>query len=282
LILRAIRGRAHRCGVPFFAPLYAGGVDLGVIYSDDYLLVADKPPGIVVHPTYKNPSGTLLDALRARVCPTASIVGRLDRLTSGIVVVARSGSMHAALQRAMASSECRKDYLALVYGLVTGSGEIDFKVRIDERDRRRVLASQEDGAPSCTRFESLAREPRAGVSLLRCQLVTGRRHQIRVHLAARGWPIVGDPMYGRPRWTDAEDPACADALRTFPRQALHAWRLALTHPITGTPLRLEARVPRDLMQLLAATIPNPQLLQSSIVAILNPQSSILNGLSCWP
>ena len=250
----------------FLCALYAEGVDLGLIYRDDYLLVADKPPGIVVHPTYKNPSGTLLDALRARVCPTASIVGRLDRLTSGIVVVARSGDMHAVLQRAMTSSECRKDYLALVYGLVTGSGEIDFKLRIDERDRRRVLASREAGAPSCTRFESLATEPRAGVSLLRCQLVTGRRHQIRVHLAARGWPIVGDPMYGQPQWSNAGDPASAEALRAFPRQALHAWRLALTHPVTGTPLRLEARVPRDLDQLMAATIFNSD----------NPQSSILN------
>ena len=110
------------------------------------------------------------------------------------------------------------------------------------------------GAPSLTRFERLARiaAPRAGLSLLRCRLATGRTHQIRVHLAARGWPLVGDAAYGEPRWSQILDAALAATLRVFPRQALHAWRVAFTHPVTGDRLRLEAPVPPDLGGLIAA------------------------------
>ena len=104
------------------------------------------------------------------------------------------------------------------------------------------------GAPSLTRFERLARvaAPAAGLSLLRCRLVTGRTHQIRVHLAARGWPLVGDPTYGEPRWRQVADPALASVLRDFPRQALHAWRLTTRHPVTGAELTIEAPVPEDI------------------------------------
>src|SRR3990170_8990594 len=102
-------------------------------------------------------------------------------------------------------------------------------------DRRRVAASELTGAPSLTHIERLASvpAPRAGLTLVRCRLVTGRTHQIRVHLAARGWPIVGDPVYGEPRWPEVAEPALRDTLASFPRQALHAWRLGFTHPITG-------------------------------------------------
>jgi 23S rRNA pseudouridine1911/1915/1917 synthase len=111
-----------------------------------------------------------------------------------------------------------------------------------------------DGAPSVTRWERLGRvraEP-AGLSLLKCGLVTGRMHQIRVHLAASGWPLVGDVKYGRPLWRDMVDADLRESLRGFPRQALHAWRLAVTHPLTGSPLRIEAPLPPDLLHLLAA------------------------------
>ena len=117
------------------------------------------------------------------------------------------------------------------------------------------VRTRRGGVASLTRFERLARVPaaRVGLSLLRCRLVTGRTHQIRVHLAARGWPIVGDPTYGEPRWSQVADPALAAALRAFPRQALHAWRVALTHPVTGERLQIDAPVPLDLAELLSAS-----------------------------
>ena len=236
-------------------------VRLEVLYEDDYLLALDKPAGVVVHPTYKNTTGTVMNALlwRAREWlppQRPSIVGRLDKLTSGIVLVAKTATAHTALQRAMTSRDAEKDYLAVVYGRVNvASGEISFRLRRDPDDRRRVVASETVGAESLTRFERLARvaAPLAGLSLVRCKLVTGRSHQIRVHLATRGWPVVGDPVYGEPRWSQISDPVLAAALRTFPRQALHAWRLALTHPVTRARLLLEAPIPRDLGALLTVT-----------------------------
>jgi 23S rRNA pseudouridine1911/1915/1917 synthase len=148
----------------------------------------------------------------------------------------------------------KKYYLAVVYGRVAAArGEIDLRLHVDPRDRRRVVASTTSGASSVTAFERLARVParRAGLAALRCRLITGRRHQIRVHLAARGWPIVGDPIYGEPRWSTIEDPLLAAMLRAFPRQALHAWRLAITHPLTGERLQVDAPIPQDIADLIA-------------------------------
>jgi 23S rRNA pseudouridine1911/1915/1917 synthase len=224
-----------------------------VLYADDYLVVVDKPAGLVVHPTYKNASGTLLDALRQQMPEPPSIVGRLDRWTSGIVVVARHGVVHAALQRAMAAPNCHKDYLAIVHGAVVDRGEIDLRLRVNREDRRQVVASREVGASSLTWFEPIAtrvvghrghRGHRA-LSLLRCRLQTGRRHQIRVHLTASGWPIVGDPVYGDP----SMDRAVAEVLgvvHSAPRLALHAWRLDITHPYSQERLRVTSPVPDDL------------------------------------
>ena len=247
----------------------AEDVRLDILFEDDHLLALDKPAGVVMHPSYKNAAGTLLNALlwHARGWPAAqrpSLVGRLDKLTSGVVVVAKTAAVHAALQRTRASSArsagsegggeaSEKDYLAVVYGRVNvARGEIDLRLGKDRHDRRRIVASAHVGAPSLTRFERLARvaAPGAGLSLLRCRLVTGRTHQIRVHLAARGWPIVGDPAYGEPRWSKIADTSLAAALRTFPRQALHAWRVAVTHPVTRERLVFEAPVPRDLDDLM--------------------------------
>jgi 23S rRNA pseudouridine1911/1915/1917 synthase len=244
-------------------------VALDILYEDDHLLALDKPAGVVVHPSYKNAAGTVLNALlwHARGWPGGqrpSLVGRLDKGTSGILVVAKTAAIHAALQRTMASREAEKDYLAVVYGRVRKvRGEIALRLGHDPMDRRRMVASPSVGAPSLTRFERLAcvAAPRAGLSLVRCRLVTGRTHQIRAHLAARNWPAVGDTVYGDPRWTTIVDPALAAALQAFPRQALHAWRVAFTHPVTHRRVALEAPPPRDFQNLLAA---------SGLVAIYPP------------
>jgi 23S rRNA pseudouridine1911/1915/1917 synthase len=236
-----------------------GGLD--VLYEDAHLLTVNKPAGLVVHPTYKHTGGTMMNALlgHARAWPPPqrpSLVSRLDKLTSGIVVVARTAAAHAALQRALSRADAEKEYLAVVYGRVSvARGEIDLRLARDRGDRRRVVASATVGAESLTRFERLARvaAPRAGLSLLRCGLATGRTHQIRVHLSARGWPLVGDPVYGEPRWSEITDPLLAATLRAFPRQALHAWRVAFTHPVTRTRLTIEAPVPADLEALLKTT-----------------------------
>jgi 23S rRNA pseudouridine1911/1915/1917 synthase len=239
-------------------------IGLDILYEDDHLLAVNKPAGLVVHPTFKHATGTLMNALLgyARNWPSSqrpSIVGRLDKLTSGIVVVARSADAHAKLQRALTptavSTHCEKQYLAVVYGRVKARrGAIDLRLAHSAADRRRIVASTISGVASLTRFERVAQvaAPRVGLSLLRCNLVTGRRHQIRVHLAARGWPIVGDAAYGETHWSRIVDVALAAALRTFPRQALHASRVAFIHPVTRGRVVIEAPLPRDFECLVAA------------------------------
>jgi 23S rRNA pseudouridine1911/1915/1917 synthase len=239
------------------APMAAENVALDVLYEDDHLLALDKPAGVVVHPTHAHGSGTVLNALlwHARDWPAGqrpSLAGRLDKLTSGILLIAKTPAIHAALQR----TPIEKDYLAVVYGRVNvARGRIELRLGRDRGDRRRVVASADVGAPSLTHFERLARvaAPRAGLSLLRTRLVTGRTHQIRVHLAARGWPIVGDPVYGEPRWAHVTNAALKARLREFPRQALHAWRIGLIHPVTRDQLAIEAAVPSDVEDLLVAS-----------------------------
>ena len=234
---------------------------LSVLFEDDHLLALNKPAGVVVHPAYKHPAGTLLNALRAYASQwpantRPSLLGRLDRLTSGIIVVAKTASVHARLQATLVSRHATKEYLAVVYGRVNVvCGEIELPLAPDPFDRRRVVVSPADGVPSATRWTRLARvaAPKAGLALLRCQLLTGRKHQIRVHLAARGWPLVGDPTYGQPHWSRVTDSSLSAALRDFPRQALHAWRVAFAHPVTATRLIVEAPVPADLQELLAVS-----------------------------
>lgn len=214
-------------------------MELEILYEDDALLAVNKPAGVVVHPTYKNVGGTLLDAVRAHAGPrddghNPTIVGRLDKGTSGIVVIAKASTVHARLQQQL-RSDAEKDYLAVVEGAVhLERGEIDVPLLIDPADRRRVIVARVAGLPSVTRFERLAVSDSR--SLLRCRLITGRRHQIRVHLAARGWPLVGDATYGRP-------------LEGFPRHALHAWRLSFVHPMEERRLTIEAPLPDAFQQL---------------------------------
>jgi 23S rRNA pseudouridine1911/1915/1917 synthase len=221
---------------------------LAVLYEDDHLIAVDKPTGLVVHPTYKHPAGTVLDALRARASSWGagdrrpSILGRLDKPTSGLVLAAKSARVHAIMQQTLAGA-AEKLYLAVVHGCVEPvCGTIELRLARDPADRRRVVASAERGAPSTTLYERLAQT--ASCALLRCRIRTGRMHQIRVHLASRGWPVAGDAKYGD---------AAADAPLGAPRLALHAWRLAFVHPVTREPVRIEAPLPDDLQHLLERT-----------------------------
>jgi 23S rRNA pseudouridine1911/1915/1917 synthase len=232
---------------------------LACLYEDDHLLVVDKPAGLVSHPTYKHQSGSLLNHLlwHARDWPAGrrpSLVGRLDKQTSGAVLIAKTTDMHAALQRTLMSAFSEKSYLAAVFGPVHPErGTIDLPLCADPADRRLVIVSPE-GRPSMTRYERLDAVDAAGcaVALARCQLVTGRMHQVRVHMAARGWPLIGDPKYGAPRWESCADVSRQAALAAFPRQALHAWRLAFEHPVTRERVEVEAPVPDDMRHLLQA------------------------------
>ena len=217
-------------------------VPIAIIYEDDSLIAIDKPPGIVVHPTYKNWSGTLLNGvlwhLRGRGTDP-SIVTRLDKDTSGLVLVALGPDVHAQVQRDGAAGMVRKEYLALVRGTpAPPRGSISLPLARSAEDRRLVIVTP-TGQDSQTDYEVLSTVD--DYSLVRCELVTGRTHQIRVHLAARGWPIAGDATYG------AAHPALA-------RQALHAWRITLSHPITREPLHIEAPLPLDLRGLMDRTI----------------------------
>jgi 23S rRNA pseudouridine1911/1915/1917 synthase len=211
---------------------------LSIIYEDDWMLVANKPPGLVVHPTYKNTSGTLLNAVLWRVRDRAGaqpgILTRLDKDTSGLVVIALAPDVHSVMQKDAAAGRTGKQYLALVCGSPNPpKGQIALALARDAGDRRRVIVTA-DGARCETRYEVVSAQ--GAHSMVRCELITGRTHQIRVHLAALGCPILGDQLYGVPH-------------AQLARQALHAWRVTLPHPITRVRLEFEAPLPDDMRQL---------------------------------
>jgi 23S rRNA pseudouridine1911/1915/1917 synthase len=227
-------------------PLVAQELPLAVVWEDAHLLALDKPPGLVVHPTWGHRDGTLLNGLlwRARDWDAERerprLVHRLDKDTSGLLLVTKTRAAHAGLARAFQRRQVRKEYLAVVRGSPSADhGRIALAISRDAADPKRRVAGAADGRPALTSWEVVAEGAGAGerVALLRCRPETGRTHQIRVHLAAIGCPIVGDPLYGP-----------ADALH--PRQALHAARLAFAHPVTGAPVALEVPLPVDLRGLL--------------------------------
>jgi 23S rRNA pseudouridine1911/1915/1917 synthase len=220
-------------------------IPLSIVHEDDAILVLDKPAGLVVHPGSGNPAGTLLNALlhhdpSLASLPRAGIVHRLDKDTSGLLVVARTADAQRALVRALAGHEVLREYLALVHGDLARPTTIDAPIG-RHPTQRTTMAVVERGKPARTHVGVL--EAFGFATLLRCRLETGRTHQIRVHLAAIGHPLVGDPAYGtrHPRGGSL----------AFPRQALHATRLQLTHPLTRARLRFDAAPPADFAQLLA-------------------------------
>ena len=226
----------------------AEDIALHVVHEDAALLVVDKPAGLVVHPGSGNRHGTLLNALLHRLpgnaaLPRAGIVHRLDKDTTGLMVVAKTLTAQTDLVRQLAARTVRRDYLALVHGSVPADGAVDAAIGRHPVVRTR-MAVVERGKPARTRYRVLHRY--AAATLAECSLDTGRTHQIRVHMHAIGHPLVGDPAYGPRR---ASGVAVLDA---FPRQALHAARLALVHPEGGVEYTWNAPLPADFQRLLDA------------------------------
>jgi 23S rRNA pseudouridine1911/1915/1917 synthase len=219
-------------------PLEPEEVGLRVVYEDEHLLVVDKPAGVVVHPSAGHATGTLVHGVLAHGAAGGEeeqrpgIVHRLDRDTSGLIVVARSEEAHARLKRLVQKRELERTYVALVRGRPRSrTGRIEAPIGRDRRDPTRQSLDTDRPRDAVTHFELV--EQLGEYALLRVRLETGRTHQIRVHLAAIGLPVVGDAIYGAP------EPALG-------RQFLHAARLAFTHPFTGSPVVVESPLPPDL------------------------------------
>jgi len=229
-------------------------IALTLLYEDAEVLVVDKPAGLVVHPGAGNPHGTLVNALLHRdpaleTLPRAGIVHRLDKDTSGALIVARTPRAHAALVEQLAAREIHRQYEAVANGVLVAGGSVDAPLDRHPVDRLK-RAVVEGGKPAVTHYR--VRERYRAHTRLECRLETGRTHQIRVHLAHVRHPLVGDPLYGgTPRLPKAATPALAEAIRGFRRQALHAERVQFAHPVTGATVVAESRRPADLEHLIA-------------------------------
>ncbi len=235
---------------PAAQPYLAEDIALDILYEDDALLVINKPAGLVVHPGSGNWEGTLLNALlhhasQLGAVPRAGIVHRLDKDTSGLLVVAKTLTAQTALVRQLAARSVQREYLALVHGELMRAGKVD--APIGRHPSQRVkMAVVESGKAAVTYYQIEERFP--SCTLLRCRLETGRTHQIRVHMARIGHPLVGDRVYLK------GPQKCVPQLRAllsgFPRQALHATRLVLEHPVSGERMEWHAPLPHDMQQLL--------------------------------
>jgi len=228
---------------------------LDIVHQDAAVLVLNKAPGLVVHPGAGNREHTLQNALLAhdpklKRVPRAGLVHRIDKDTSGLLVVARTLEAQTALVKMLAAHEIEREYLALCTGLMTGGGTVDEPIG-RHRTQRIKMAVRSDGRAAVTHYR-IEKKFRAH-TLARVRLETGRTHQIRVHLAHVGYPIVGDPVYGgRRRLPAGASPTLKSALESFRRQALHAERLSFTHPKSGKPVTYTAPLPADLRELLGA------------------------------
>lgn len=244
-----------RATLALAADLAPQAVDFTLVHEDAALLVVDKPAGLVVHPGAGNPDRTLVNGLLARfpelaALPRAGLVHRIDKDTSGLLVAARTPAAYQVLVRALAARDVHRGYLAVVTGEMIAGGTIDAAIGRDplQRTRMRVATS---GRHAVTHYRVAAHY--RGHTLLDIELETGRTHQIRVHFAWRGHPLVGDTRYGaRPRPPAGANVRLRSVLEQFPRQALHARKLALAHPTSGRALAFESPVPADLAALCEA------------------------------
>jgi 23S rRNA pseudouridine1911/1915/1917 synthase len=232
-------------------------VELAIVYSDEHIIVLNKPAGLVVHPGAGVPDGTLLNGLlhqfpELAAIPRAGIVHRLDKETSGLMVVARSLLAHTSLVQQLQDRSLGREYEAVVMGELTGGGKVDKPIgrHPNNRIKMAVLKSSPAAKDAITHYRLLSRFPR--YTHIACRLETGRTHQIRVHMAHINHPLVGDPVYlGRQRWLAGTSESLKQLLATFSRQALHAKKLTLIHPQTGLELSWASDLPEDMLALLA-------------------------------
>ncbi|WP_370151527.1 RluA family pseudouridine synthase [Ferrovibrio sp.] len=245
----------------------AQDIPLAIVFEDAHLIVVDKPAGLVVHPAPGSPAHTLVNALLHHCGDSLSgiggvkrpgIVHRIDKDTSGLIVAAKTDAAHQGLAALFASHDIERSYLALAWGHPSPArGRIEGAIGRDPKDRKRMAVVGRNGKPAVTHYatETLVFDTkgRPVCALLRCDLETGRTHQIRVHLTAKGHPLVGDALYGRSRAKRAFalDEAKLAALAGFRRQALHAATLGFRHPVTGQALHFESPLPADMAALLA-------------------------------
>jgi 23S rRNA pseudouridine1911/1915/1917 synthase len=229
-------------------------IPLVIVHADDALLVIDKPVGLVVHPGAGNRSGTLQNALlhgypELAVLPRAGLVHRLDKDTSGLLLVARSLASHTALSAALERREVKRTYRAICHGVLTGGGSIDAPIGRHRRERTK-MAVTDGGRPALTHYRVVERF--RAHTYCEIELGTGRTHQIRVHMAHIRAPLLGDPAYGgRPKLPAAPSAELRAALQGLRRQALHATRLRLAHPATGAALEFHSALAPDLEHVLA-------------------------------
>ena len=231
----------------------AQAIPLDIVYEDEHLLVVNKPVDLVVHPGAGNPDGTLVNALLHHdpdlaLLPRAGVVHRLDKQTSGLLVVGKTQAAYQALVADLAERRIGREYDAVVIGHLIAGGTVDAPIGRHARDRQRQAVVPQ-GKPAVTHYRVV--EQFGEHTWLRVKLETGRTHQIRVHMSHIRHPIVGDPVYGgRPRLPPGAEDLLVELLRDFGRQALHARRLTLTHPETGETLSLEAPLPEDMDELI--------------------------------
>ena len=236
----------------------AEDIPLDIVFEDEDILVVNKATGMVIHPAAGNPRGTLVNALLHHCNDLSGIGGverpgivhRLDKETTGLLVVAKTDRAHLALSIAFRQRKIRKTYFGVCFGVPRETeGLVDAPIDRHPRERQH-MAVVEGGRPARTLFEVL--DSAAAVAAVACQPITGRTHQIRVHMAHIGHALVGDPLYSGRQWRNIPDPQQQAAVRSIPPQALHSWRLAFSHPDSGDPVEFLAPLPEDLRYLTEA------------------------------
>lgn len=235
------------------SPHQAENIELNILYEDDELIIINKPAGLVVHPGAGNHSHTLLNALlhhcpELESLPRAGIVHRLDKDTSGVMVVAKTLSAHTFLVKSLQDREIGREYQAIVLGTITSGGNVDANIGRHPTQRTKMAVSQFGGKPACTHYRVIKRY--TACTHLQLKLESGRTHQIRVHMAHIHHPVFGDPQYGGKKPIKNMNEELKTAMKELGRQALHAFQLELTHPKTQKVMSWQAELPNDIKSII--------------------------------